>query len=95
MKPNISSRVGASAATNPTVLSRCLVVFLYLLTERLPQENKNAAKPSPSLRDASRTETLRVGKACALRLRETRRRAERGVSKTEREPLFQKVGFVS
>jgi hypothetical protein len=32
------------------------------------------AKPSPSLRDAARTETLRVGVACALRLRQSRRR---------------------
>ena len=29
-------------------------------------------------------ETLRVGVACALRLRQSRRRAKRGVSKTER-----------
>jgi hypothetical protein len=29
-------------------------------------------------------ETLRVGVACALRLRQSRRRAERGVSETER-----------
>jgi hypothetical protein len=34
-------------------------------THPLPQENKNAAKPSP-------TETLCVGGACALRLRGTR-----------------------
>ena len=45
------------------------------------------AKPSPSLRDAPRTETLRE--------RETRRRAERGVSKTERVGKAYPTGYAA